>query len=103
MFPYEVQGAAATKLLGALRMMVVQKLLRTTDGKRAAIREWIVFDREVRDLLWGTPINDWPKAIQVLVDRRGSSLAVAARALYEAGRIDHDTFVDAAELPVGAA
>ena len=43
-FPHESRDAMAWSLLGVLQYVVVQKLLRTTDGKRIAVREFILFD-----------------------------------------------------------
>lgn len=64
-YPPDQQAGMASRLAGALRVILVQRLLKTTDGKRAAIREYLVFDREVRNELQSLPYTDWGRFIGV--------------------------------------
>lgn len=87
-FPSEVREAAARDLLGVLQYIVVQRLLRTLDGRRQAVREYIIFDDDLRYTLadmdyrrWGHHLDD----VLLLEKRR---IADQAFTLYQAGRID---------------
>jgi len=50
-FPEEERYGRTIDLLSLIRVIVWQMLVPTVDGKRAAIREWLVFTPEVRDEL----------------------------------------------------
>jgi defect-in-organelle-trafficking protein DotB len=63
-FPYDSQPSVANKLLANLRLIVAQKIERTTAGKGKAYRSWCVFDQnfkaqlgEMRHEKWGREIN----------------------------------------------
>ncbi|MFP3393638.1 hypothetical protein SB782_33225, partial [Brevibacillus sp. SIMBA_076] len=58
-FPHESRDAMAWSLLGVLQYVVVQTLLRTTDGKRTAVREYIVIDHALREVLGEMPWSQW--------------------------------------------
>nr|UVN18153.1 hypothetical protein pPsy0462b_00008 [Pseudomonas syringae] len=55
MVPSEMREATAHDLLSVLQYIIVQKLLRTTDGKRQAVREYIIFDDALRAKLASMP------------------------------------------------
>lgn len=57
--PSERQGRAID-IMQALRLGVTQVLLPSTDGKRAAAREFLVFDHGVRALFLDAPVDAWP-------------------------------------------
>jgi defect-in-organelle-trafficking protein DotB len=92
LFPYEAQPSAANKLAGALRMIVVQKLAHTLDGKRQAIREWLVFTPEIRRMLETLTLEQFAAYIGEEVIARGQSMAQQALPWLDRGVIDEDTF-----------
>lgn len=98
LFPYDAQSAAASKVLGCLRMVVAQKLVKSLDGKRAALREWLVFDRPFKEKLEVERFERWPALIRSEIERRGCGMKHAAKAALDAGVIDHATYIDAAGL-----
>ena len=55
----------------SLRLIVNQRLLPSTDGKRTAIREILVFDAPLRSQLLRTAPSDWPELTQRAVEERG--------------------------------
>lgn len=87
MFPPEQREAAAHDLLGMLRFVVVQRLLRTTDGKRQAVREFMVFDEDVRSTLSGMDYSLWGNWVDDQITASLGRIADKAWSLYQSGRI----------------
>lgn len=102
LFPYDAQSAAASKILGCLRMVVAQKLVKSLDGKRVALREWLVFDRAFKEKLETERFERWPGLIRAEIEQRECGMKHAALAEFNAGRIDKATYLDAAGLLGGA-
>lgn len=86
-FPYESRDAMAWSLLGVLQYVVVQTLLRTTDGKRIAVREFILFDYYLREKLAGLPWSQWGRHINSIIKLEKRRIVDQAWQLYRAGRI----------------
>jgi defect-in-organelle-trafficking protein DotB len=97
-FPYDAQPAVASKLRSVLRVVVAQKLARTTQGKRTAIRSWLVFDREVKDKMGSAPYHEWPRLLSSVVRERGSAFEQRAVELLRSGVIDLGTFCAVSEM-----
>jgi len=95
-YPPDQQAGMASRLAGALRVILVQRLLKTTDGKRAAIREYLVFDREVRNELQSLPYTDWGRFIRGLLEKAEATLDDKAWRLFQADRIDAGEFISLA-------
>ncbi len=75
----------------SLRLIVNQRLTRTVDGTRTALREILVFDATLRNRLLRTEPGDWPSLTQSAVAEKGISYrASIGRALRE-GRISEQT------------
>jgi defect in organelle trafficking protein DotB len=101
MLPAEQREAAAFDLLRMLRFIAVQRLLRTTDGCRQAVRSYIVFDDALRLELSNRPYQEWGAYIDARITRTGKRIQDRAWGLYQDGRIDGDellTVMDWAEL-----
>ncbi|GIK74406.1 MAG: Dot/Icm secretion system ATPase DotB [Chloroflexota bacterium] len=101
LFPYEAQSAAASKILGCLRLVIAQKLVKSLDGRRVALREWLAFDAGVKERLEAERFERWPGIVRKEVMDRGQGMEHAARAAFDAGRIDERTYLDAAGLKGG--
>lgn len=79
-------------ILETIRLCIWQKLVPTIDGKRVALREYLVFDEEVRDrLLEGDP-NEVTSMTRQLVRQRGQLMTVDAQAKFEEGVISERTY-----------
>ncbi|CEK11705.1 Dot/Icm type IV secretion system ATPase DotB [Legionella hackeliae] len=79
-------------ILETIRLCIWQKLVPTVDGKRVALREYLVFDEEVRDtLLEGDP-NEVTSMTRKLVRQRGQLMTVDARSKFEEGLISERTY-----------
>ncbi len=75
----------------SLRIVVNQRLAPSTDGKRTALREFLVFDAALRTRFLHTPPEEWPAITRAAVETQGQSFrAAVAKALAE-GRISEET------------
>lgn len=86
-FPHESRDAMALSLLGVLQYVVVQTLLRTTDGKRVAVREFLLFDYYLREKLAGMPWSKWGQHVDGILRSEKRRIVDQAWQLYLAGRI----------------
>jgi defect-in-organelle-trafficking protein DotB len=75
----------------SLRLVINQRLTRSIDGKRTALREILVFDRELRSKFLRTDPSEWPALTQQAVRERGQSYEASVRHALEAGRISEET------------
>ncbi|WP_105655885.1 plasmid transfer ATPase TraJ [Cronobacter dublinensis] len=87
-FPHESRDAMAWALLGVLQYVVVQTLLRTTDGKRIAVREFIIIDDELRDGLSDLSWSQWGHHINGIIRLEKRRIVDQAWRLYCEQRID---------------
>ena len=95
-YPPAQQSAVASRLIGALRVIVVQRLLKSCDGRRKAVREYVVFDRELRNELQSVSYEQWAPMLRQRLERAGSTLDDKAWVLYRAGEIEKAEFVELA-------
>lgn len=86
-FPHESRDAMAWALLGVLQYVVVQTLLRTTDGKRTAVREYIVIDHALREKLGGMPWPQWGAHVNSIIRLEKRRIVDQAWRLCVEGRI----------------
>lgn len=93
--PESMRESIANDLLGVLRYIVVQTLLRTVDGKRQAVREYIIFDDQLRDKLRDLPFTQWGRHIDTIIKLQKRRIADQAWLLFLEGRIDRAELVQA--------
>lgn len=79
-------------ILETIRLCIWQKLVPTVEGKRVALREYLVFDEEVRDLLLEGDPNEVTSITRKLVRQRGQLMTVDARTKFEEGIISERTY-----------
>lgn len=91
-FPSAERQGRAIDLMESLRMIVTQALLRTVDGKRVGIREYLVFTETVRDHMLSLPIERWPNETRELLKSEGQTMTKAAEIVYKEGKIDERTY-----------
>jgi defect in organelle trafficking protein DotB len=89
--PVDKRKALTVAIAQTLRLVVNQRLVRSTDGKRTALREFLVFSRRIRRLLSETDPDRWPKLIDELLQTEGQSFAASARRALDEGRITEET------------
>lgn len=86
-FPAEERHGRALDILETLRMVIWQKLVPTVDQKRVALREYLVFDEEVRDILVNTEVEMLAAKTRILLKERGQPMLVDAKRKLDEGRI----------------
>ena len=110
-FPADGRDGRLADLLEALQTIVTQRLVRTTDGRRAAVREYLRFTPDLKDAILAQPPARVVAATRHLVRAHGRPLTADLDALHEAGRIDEreyrlfrglGTQADAISLPLPA-
>lgn len=86
-FPAEERQGRTIDIIETIRLVVSQRLVPTVDGKRVALREYLVFDEDVRDKLLEADPNHIATSVRKLVRERGKTIAVDAKEKFDAGII----------------
>ena len=68
-------------------MAIWQKLVPTVDGKRVALREYLVFDDHVRDQLLECELDMITAATRRLVKECGQPMEIDAKKRFDEGKI----------------
>ena len=89
--PVDKRKALTVAIAQTLRLIVNQRLVPSTDGKRTALREYLVFDRKIRRKLAETDPDRWPNLIDTLLETEGQSYRVATQRALDAGLITEET------------
>lgn len=88
-FPESLQFQGQQSLIHALKMVVAQRLVPSTDGKRVALREYLIFDKDIQETLSMSKNVTTDTARFVM--ERGVPMVVDAERYYNAGRISEET------------
>src|SRR4029079_6104160 len=72
-FPPEERQGRTIDIIETVRLIISQRLVPTGDGKRVALREYLVFDEDVRDILLDTDVTVISNAVRRLVRERGKT------------------------------
>ncbi len=86
-FPVQEREGRLAGLLEALRCIVTQRLVRTTDGRRAPAREYLHFTAAEKEALANAPYRHLVGVARRLVREQGRPLAADLDELHAAGRI----------------
>lgn len=98
-FPEGERQAKTIDIIETLRLIIWQQLVPTVDGKRVALREYLIFDEDVRDQLLSVDHTKVTSLTRKLLKERGVPMLQEATKIYEKGLIDDRTF---AVLSAGA-
>lgn len=79
-------------ILETIRLCIWQKLVPTVDERRVALREYLVFDEEVRDILLDGDPNEITSATRKLVKQRGQTMTLDAKIKFEEGIISERVY-----------
>lgn len=91
-FPHEERLGRTIDIIETVRLVIWQKLVPTVDGKRVALREYLVFDQEVRDLLLEGNLDSVTANTRNLLKRYGQTMDVDAQMKFDQGIIDDRTY-----------
>ena len=86
-FPADERHGRTIDILETIRLAIWQKLVPTVDGKRVALREYLIFNDEVRDILLESTPENITAATRKLVKERGQPMEVDARKRFDEGMI----------------
>lgn len=86
-FPAEERHGRALDILETLRLVIWQYLAPSPDGKRIALREYLVFDEEVRDILVSTDVDRLAGKTRQLLKERGQPMVVDAEKKFNEGKL----------------
>ncbi len=86
-FPADERQGRTVDIIETIRLVVSQRLVPTVDGKRIALREYLVFDEKIRDILLEIDPNDVTARVRKLVREFGKPIEVDAKEKMEAGLI----------------
>ena len=89
--PREERDNLIASVAQSLRLVINQRLVPSTNGKRTAIREFVVFDARLRTKLLRADPSEWPVITREAVDHEGQSYAASIRATLQQGRISETT------------
>ncbi|MDD5585656.1 MAG: ATPase, T2SS/T4P/T4SS family [Alphaproteobacteria bacterium] len=83
----------AYALMETLRMIVTQALVPKVGGGRIGLREYLVFDDNVREQLLDMPLERWTFETQRFLVRYGKTMEQSASAAFKEGLIDRRTYL----------
>ncbi|MGE3919544.1 MAG: Dot/Icm type IV secretion system ATPase DotB [Gammaproteobacteria bacterium] len=86
-FPQGERHGRTIDIIETMRLIVWQKLVHSLDGKRVALREYLVFTQEVRDILLDSPLENITSATRALVKQYGQPMSVDAQKKFDDGII----------------
>lgn len=91
-FPIEERHGRAIDIVETLRLIIWQKLVPTIDGKQVALREYLIFNEDVRDKLLSSDLDNVTTTTRKLLHEFGQPMITDARAKYAAGIIPEHIF-----------
>ncbi len=86
-FPIEERAGRTIDIIETIRLVIWQTLVPSLDGKRVALREYLIFNEKVRDLLLDMPTEMVTAKTRQLLKEYGQTMEVDAKAKFDAGVI----------------
>jgi defect-in-organelle-trafficking protein DotB len=86
-FPKEERLGRTIDIVETLRLIVWQRLVPTVDGKRVALREYLVFSEKLRDRLLDSDPENITQTTRQLLHEEGQTMLSDVEAKYKAGMI----------------
>src|SRR3990167_4780784 len=86
-FAKEERHGRTIDLFETIRVIIWQKLIPSLDGKRVALREYLIFNEKIRDQLLSVDPEMATSVTRRLVKEYGQTMEVDARAKFEEGII----------------
>ena len=91
-FPADERHGRTIDLFETIRLVIWQTLVPTTDGKRVALREYLVFNDTVRDILLDSPVEEVTQVTRQLLKEYGQTMATDALIQFNGGVISEKTY-----------
>jgi defect-in-organelle-trafficking protein DotB len=91
-FPRDERIGRTIDIIETLRLIIWQKLVPTVDGKRVALREYLIFNEEVRNILLEADPTEVTAITRRLVREKGQPMIVDAKKKFADGIISERDF-----------
>jgi defect in organelle trafficking protein DotB len=91
-FAKDERAGRTIDILETIRLCIWQKLVPTVDGKRVALREYLVFDERIRDMLLSFDPDDVTTETRRMVREHGQLMTVDAEQKFQQGIISERTY-----------
>src|SRR3990167_4517520 len=86
-FPPEERQGRTVDSIETVRLVISQRLVPTPEGKRIALREYLVFNEKIRDILLETDILNLTHVVRKLVREHGRTIQTDAQEKFKAKMI----------------
>ncbi len=86
-FPMEERSARTIDIIETIRVAIWQTLVPSVDGRRVALREYLIFDEKIRDALLDTPVEMVTAKTRELLVEYGQTMDADAKRKFDAGLI----------------
>ncbi len=91
-FPHEARDSCLFDLLETVKVIIWQALLPRPDGKRTAVREYLVFTNEVRDALLQSGMDELVGTIRALLPKYGQPIMRDVEKKYKDGLLTEEAY-----------
>lgn len=85
--PADQRDSLTISFVENLRLIVNQRLLPSTDGRRTPVREFLPVSRALRNRLLDAELKRWPELTREAVETSGQTFAQSIDAAFSEGRI----------------
>ncbi len=86
-FPADERHGRTVDIIETVRLIIWQQLVPTVDGKRVALREFLVFDEKIRDTLLDSELEQVTAVTRRLLKQYGQPMSIDAKRKFDAGII----------------
>lgn len=91
-FDSHERAARTIDIFETIRLVIWQKLVPTVDGKRVALREYLVFNEEIRDILLESNVDHVTAVTRKLLKSHGQTMIVDAEQKFNEGMISEHQY-----------
>lgn len=92
-FPTEEKAAATIGMISNFNLILYQRLIPTIDGKRTAVREYLLFDENIKNEIMNSgSIELMPRKLKDMLWKYGYPYVVHLRQRYLEGKISYQTY-----------
>jgi len=91
-FPADERLGRTIDIMETMRLVVWQRLAPTVDGKRVALREYLIFNEKIRDILLDSDPNQVTATTRRLVQEYGQTMQMDVQQKYEQGLLSERTY-----------
>jgi len=92
-FSESTRHSEAIDYIGSLQVIITQNLVQTSDGQRAPVREYLVFDEDIRLEMMKSPLEKWNFLLKGILKEAGRPLFLDVEDLYSKGAISNEIYL----------